>query len=128
MLNIFKKYFKKDIPEFLALTEYEFKGKYFYRVASWMWLNERQIVVHDPHGPRMITMYEWPQIIFLDAKGKLTVTEYVDYMAEQYSKVPKGLDNTIIEQLNSLFELKLIDFSDTEVTLEDNIIHPVQMK
>lgn len=66
-----------------------------------------------------------PQLIFLDAKGKLTVREYVEYMAQQYSKVPENLDDTIIQELNSLITEKIIVYSDVEITLESKFEQPI---
>lgn len=126
MFRLFKKYFHKDKPEFNSLKTFAYKDKYFHRVATWDWLTQKEIFIYDPHGPRRLTLDEWPQKVFLDAKGKLTVSEYVDYMATLYrSKIPKELDETIINQLNSLFELKLIEYSDTEIKLELKFEKPI---
>ena len=118
MFNLIKKYFKNEKPEFSSLKAYANKDKFFYRVAQWDWLTKTEINIFDPHGPRLITLDAWPQLVFLDANGQLTVAEYIDYMASQYeSKIPAELDETIIDQLNSLTELKLIEFSDIKITV-----------
>lgn len=126
MFDSFKKYFQKEKPEFNSLKVFPYKDKYFQRVATWDWLNKEQIHIFDPHGPRLITLDEWPQLVFLDAKGKLTVSEYIDYMASKYpGKIPEELDETIIYQLNTLAEEKLIEYFDEEVKLETKFENPI---
>lgn len=126
MFKSFKKHFQKEKPEFNSLKVFQYKDKYFHRVATWDWLNKAQIHIFDPHGTRLITLDEWPQLVFLDAKGKLTVSEYIDYVASKYpSKIPRELDETIIYQLNTLAEEKLIEYSDTEVKLEAKFENPI---
>ncbi len=127
MFDSIKKYFQKEKPEFNSLNVFPYKDKYFHRVATWDWLNKEQIHIFDPHGPRLITLDEWPQLVFLDAKGKLTVSEYIDYMASKYTRIPKGLDETIIYQLNTLADAKLIEYTDTEVKLESKFENPISI-
>ena len=43
MFDSLKKYFKKDKPEFNELKNFAEKNKYFYRIAPWDWLTEKQI-------------------------------------------------------------------------------------
>lgn len=103
---------KRDKPEFHALRIFPEKDSYFYRVAAWDWLNQKQIVVYDPQGPRVITMDDWPQMIFLEADGQLTVSEYTEHISTLYRSVPNSIDETIIYQLNSLIDLKIIAYSE----------------
>ncbi|RZK67693.1 MAG: hypothetical protein EOO85_25225 [Pedobacter sp.] len=126
MFDSIKRYFKKEKPAFNVLQAFPHKDKYFYRVAAWDWLTDKHIHVYDPHNPRLITMDDWPQLIFLDANGKLTVTEYVDYMATCYgSKIPNELDQTIINELTTLLDMKLIKFANTQVKLEAKFETPI---
>ncbi len=98
----------------------EFKDKYFVRLAQWDWLNTDMIQVTDNHAPRMITMDPWPQLIYLEADGQKTVSEFVYNMASKYSMsqtIPKDLDSTIIKSLNSLINDRLIKLSDEKSKL-----------
>ena len=71
------------------------------------------ITVVDPHGPRMLTMDPWPQIIFLESDGQRTVAEFIHYMAGGYSgAIPEELDKTVIDELLKLIDYKIIKFSD----------------
>ena len=64
-------------------------------------------------------MDAWPQLVFLDATGKLTVAGYVDYMAHRYSgQIPEKLDATIIEEIEGLADENLLIFSDIPVLLQ----------
>ncbi len=68
MFGIFKKK-PKELPKFDFLHSYEKKHKYFIRTLQWDWLNEEMIHLFDNKSPRVITMDEWPQQIYLDADG-----------------------------------------------------------
>lgn len=115
----FKLYHKPTLPAFPALAAYEYKDYYFCRVARWNWLDNTHIVVKDPHAPRMITMDPWPQLLFLDASGKLTVAGYVDYMAHRYQRnTPDKLDATIIEELEKLVQMKLLALSEQPISIQ----------
>ena len=112
MFNLFKKKPKPALPPFETLAAYPDKDKYFVRVAQWyeFRFNQSNIVVIDPHGPRMITMDPWPKTVFLNATGNRTVKEYIEYLAGQYDgEVPAALDDTVLFELNKLvYDLKLI--------------------
>lgn len=70
------------------------------------------ITVIDPHGPRMLTMDPWPQLLFLEADGQKTVAEFIDYMAGKYSgTIPEALDKTVIEELLKLIAYRIVQFS-----------------
>ncbi len=129
MFDTIKKYFRKEMPEFNSLKAFADKDKYFYRVALWDLLTETEIHIYDPHGPRMFTLDEWPQIVFLKARGQLTVTEFVDHMASQYKfRIPAELDETIIEQLNSLSDSILIAYADHKIDLEAKFENPLSLE
>ncbi|MRG49077.1 hypothetical protein GFS24_28465 [Chitinophaga sp. SYP-B3965] len=62
----------------------------------------------------MFNLDPWPQIVFIAAKGKMTVVQYVADCASKYtSAIPTALDETIIYELDQLLHEKLIAFSDT---------------
>lgn len=125
MLNSLKKFFQKEKPTLASLQTFPYKDYYFYRVATWDWISESQIHIYDPHEPRMITLDEWPQMVFLDARGMLTVTEYVDYVASLYDSPVQDLDQTIIHQLNSLAAEKLITYANAKKKLESKFEFPL---
>lgn len=108
------KFFRKarKLPPFDVLKAYEFRNHYFRRTATWNWLDTENIVVIDPHSPRMITMDPWPQKIFLAADGQKTIEEYVIEVAHEYSgTAPALLDQTIIEELKGLLAIKIVELS-----------------
>lgn len=75
----------------------------------------------------MITMDPWPQKIYLDAIGQLTVSEYVNRVSQEYPKnqVPEQLDFIILEMLQGLInEEKIISLSDKPFELDDLILNP----
>lgn len=112
MFNFFKKK-RKQLPPFEALKLSPFRGKYFVRIAQWDWLDKEHITVTDPHGPRMFTLDAWPQLVFIAANGQMTVTEYVHFMAGKYSgEVPGILDQTVINQIKTLLDYRIIELRD----------------
>lgn len=125
--------FKKDKSvEFNTIKAYVNKDKYFVRTKSWDWLNEKQIYVANVlnNKPTMITMEPWPQEIFLDADGQITVSEMVELASKMYldsnMPIPPNLDQIIIDELESLvFELSIIELKDTPTTLPPNLLNPM---
>ena len=111
MFGIFKN--KKEHPAFDTLNNFNKKDFYFIRVTPWDWLNKEIITVFDPHNSRVFTLDAWPQYIFIAANGQMTVQEYVYYMADKYKgKIPDELDQTIIDELLTLIDYRVIEFSD----------------
>lgn len=125
MFGLFKSNGKK-LPEFKKLNESEIKDKYFYRIASWNWLNEDSISVLDPKSPRMITMDAWPQLVFLEANGQKTIEEFILHMAKQYKKIPNELDEVILHQINQLFKEGLINLNDEKAKLNADFVGPIK--
>lgn len=125
MLDALRKFLQYGKPEFNSLKLFPHKDQYFYRVAMWGWLTEDCIHIYDPHGPRRITLDPWPQRVFLEAKGNLTVSDYIHQLASLYkTNIPKKLDDMIIYQLNTLYREKVIEYSDTAIQLEPRFENP----
>lgn len=114
--------------KFKTLEVSELKDKYFYRTANWDWLTHHMIHVYDNNSPRIITMDYWPQKIFLEATGQITVSELIHSVASKYPStgIPKNLDLAIIEELESLVnDLRLISLSVSPVELSSSILNPL---
>jgi len=105
MFGLFKKK-PKVLPNFNYLENYSNRDKYFVRTLQWDWLNETMIHLFDNKSPRMITMDEWPQQIYLDANGQKTIAEYILWMANQFrsGQMPENLDKDMIEMIEGLIE------------------------
>lgn len=117
MFGLFKK--KKQYPPFDLLSASELKNKYFIRSAEWDLLTEDSIFVFDPNSPTTFTLDQWPQLVFLAAKGQMTVQEYVYYAADKYdSEIPQMLDKTILDQIQTLLEYKIIRLADSKQQLD----------
>lgn len=111
------------------LTFETIKNQYFYRTEKWDWLNETMIHVYDSRRPRMITMDPWPQEVFLDAKGEVTVKQYIQDFYYRYpeGKAPDGLKENIMEVLNGLIvEEGIVKLSDIPITLDEAILKPLR--
>lgn len=100
------------IPDFGTLKKSPLKDLYFYRTAKWHWINKDMITIIDSHAPRMITLDPWPQLVFLGASGKLTISEYVHLMARKYDKlIPPNLDTTVLSMIDLLLKDQVICLS-----------------
>ena len=112
---------------FKTLESSEYKNLYFHRTEEWDWHTSEMIRVIDSKNPRTITMDPWPQKIYLEALGQLTVEDYVHTVAKEYPKsnAPKELDIIILEMLEDLvYGEKVVAFSNIPVTLEASILNP----
>ena len=115
---MFFKFLKKEkpVPRFELLESSGIRNRYFIRTASWRKLDKQHVVVTDPHGPRLITLDPWPQIVFLAADGQLTVTEYIHQLATQYSgEIPLLLDKTVLDEIDTLLNYKIIALADSKM-------------
>ncbi|WP_143305082.1 hypothetical protein [Chitinophaga vietnamensis] len=100
-------------PSFDALAAYPHKDCYFHRTAQWYWVTNKEITIIDPHQPRMVTLDQLPQMVFLSAGGSKTVEEFIRFTVSKYRRgAPPQLDATIIAELDSLIREKLIALSD----------------
>lgn len=113
--------------KFITLESYEFRDKYFYRICKWDWLTRDTIHVFDNNRPRIITMDYWPQLIFLEAKGQSTVSEFIHTIASKYptNQIPANFDSSLIEALESLLNDNLIELSDSPFQLDISILNPL---
>lgn len=105
MFGIFKRK-TKELPKFEYLDNHPNRDMYFIRTLQWDWLNEKMIQLIDNKSPRVITMDEWPQQIYLDADGQKTIAEYILWMANQFDRgqVPEDLDQEMIRMIEDLIK------------------------
>lgn len=118
MFGLFKKK-AKGLPSFQYLEDYANRDKYFVRTLQWDWLNDTMIHLFDNKAPRMITMDEWPQQVYLDAVGQKNTGEYILWMANQYRRgeVPETLDKDMIELIENLVSDGMIEWRDEKTIL-----------
>lgn len=114
------------------IDSYPNRDKYIARTKPWDWLNENEIYVADKVDgkPKMITFDFWPHEIYLDATGQITVQQLIAQAKQQYidsnMSIPDKIDVEIIESLESLvFNLKIVEFSDSKVNLAPEIEKPI---
>jgi len=86
-----------------------------------------KIAVFDDNAPRVITFDPWPQVIFLEATGHRTITQFVIDMANGYNKeVPKSLEETIITEIERMVQNNLISLSNVAVQLDKRLLEPLR--
>lgn len=133
-INMFKKLFGKKVisPQLDYLSTYVNKDKFFVRIAPWDWLNKKEIYVafKIDDKPAMITMDFWPQEIFLDANGQITVAELISIACEQFIKsnieIPKNVDEYLINELEKLVnKLQIVEFRDNKEALTEKVDIPM---
>lgn len=137
-MGIFDKLFnkKQTIPEFEFIKSYLHKDKYFSRVKKWNWLNSEHISLiekNDEGKIKMTTLEYWPQEMFLDANGQLTIADYLNVLIKQFQdsnmEIPNDLDVFMTETLWSLkTELKAIEFTETPIELKAELKNPIKEK
>jgi hypothetical protein len=113
MFSFLKK--KNKYPPFNLLTSFHKRNAYFTRTAEWAWLDNESIFITNPVSLEVFRPTGWPQDIFINANGAMTVAEYVHYTASRYSdKIPYELDQIIIMELIKLSGQQLITFVDSK--------------
>ena len=122
-------WFKKDTyPEFTALRASPTKDQYFYRTAYFHWMDDaQQQLCASPLGQtKMITMDDWPQMVFLDATGQLTVEQYTLALARRFPRrqVNSDFDKNILYQIEQLQEIRCVALSNQPVQLTREFSEP----
>lgn len=109
----------------------DLKDKYFARTEKWDWLTKERIHVFDSKTPRIISMDLWPQMIYIDAIGDITIGDYIDEFASRYpkGKVPEDLDDIILKTIQDLYqEEDILKISENPIELEESILYSVTRK
>lgn len=104
------------------------KNKYFFRKMRFYYLNDEVgIVAMDDKSPRLITFDPWPQQIFLNATGKITIYDFLIEMASLYrGTIPERLDKTIIEEVERLIKEEVIAISDEPNKIDPEYLTPIK--
>ena len=124
MFSFFRK--KGPLPPFNDLRSSPIKEKYFVRTCQWRWLDKTAITVIDKEQPRIITLDPWPQLVFLEATGDKTISEFIHYLAGQYtSKIPPELDITVLSEIETLLGEKMIELKNEKTILPPGILQPL---
>ena len=122
-------WFKKDTyPELDTIRSSPIRNQYFHRIARYHWMDEQEqaIAVMHPVDAKLITMDDWPQIVFLDAVGDITVKEYTFALAKRFPRreVTSDFDKNILYQIEQLTDLGIVALSDTPVQLPSEFAAP----
>lgn len=113
MFSFFKR--KSKYPPFRVLWTFDKRNCYFIKNAEWGWLDDEHVFVTDPRSLKTTALEQWEQLVFLSANGQMTVTDFVKYMADQYTDpIPETLDHVIIDALLNLAGQQLIKFSSSK--------------
>jgi hypothetical protein len=109
---------KSKYPNFRILNTFYKKDFYFLRNTEWSRLDDNSILVTDPKKLEILTLTDWPQIVFRLAEGVMTIEESVYFIADQYpDKIPEMLDETVILEILALEKKKIIVLSNHQQKL-----------
>jgi hypothetical protein len=127
MFSIFHKKSKFILPPFIELAEYPDRDKYFYRQVEWYYINNHQIAIIDPTRPEPVPMEILHQLVFMDAKGQMTVRQYIEYAAiKDKFGLNEDLDLAIIALIDMLLADGIIGLSDTPKKLVPRYKKPLE--
>jgi hypothetical protein len=119
-MKIFDFFQKGNTSQFPALAQSPIKNHYFFRTTQWDWLDEKSIQVFDNHAPRIVKLDGWLQLIYLEANGQQTISEFLSKMAGMYHEkepMPANLDEMILSHVKALTEDRLMQTSSGKSTL-----------
>ena len=101
-------------------------SKYFIRNAQFLLLNERVVII-DSNSPTVVTMDEWPELIFLAADGQHTIAEFIASIGSEYDGgMPEGLPEQIRSIIQDLSEHGYITLLSSKKTLPYYFAIPVE--
>lgn len=110
MFSFFKR--KSKYPPFRVLWTFDKRNSYFIKNAEWGWRDDEHVFVTDPSSLKTTALEPWEQLVFLSANGQMTATDFVKYIADQYTDpIPATLDHVIIDALLNMAGKQLIKFS-----------------
>jgi hypothetical protein len=82
----------------LAYSADDLDPKYFIRNTTYRMLDKRVVLI-ERDRPGIVTMDDWPQLIFLSADGEHSVAEFIASLGKQY---PKGMPPELPNQTRRL--------------------------
>lgn len=102
------------------------RSHYFARNAAFRIGTDQRLLVHDLARPRVITMDDWPELVFMAADGSRTISQYLDELREMYEGAPPAeLEACVMYQLDSLLNEGLIVLHEQPIELPDNLLKPM---
>ena len=115
-------------PDYIPSDEFlsnELCDKYFFRTIPFRLINSNKIVASDPESSHVITFDPWPEGIFINANGKITLKEFLIDTAKAYrGQIPPTLEKTIIEEIERLIKNNFISVSEFPVELDKSLLYP----
>lgn len=100
--------------------------QYFYRNIIFTRKNN-QVSLVDINRPDNAThLEEWLGIVVSLADGRHTIQELIDYMKKNYQQAPASLEKTLHSVIERLEEGKIIQLSESEVSLPYYLSLPIE--
>ena len=100
--------------------------QYFYRNSIFTRKNN-QVSLVDINRPNNAThLEEWLGIVVSLADGQHTIQQLIDYVRNRYQKIPESLEKTLHSVIERLEEGKIIQLSDSAVSLPYYLTLPIE--
>lgn len=90
-------------------------SQFFSRSATWQFMQDRLVVIDSfsSKAPRMITMEEWHETVFLAADGRHTVRELIEQIGKHFPDgPPDGLGDHILSVIEALIAEEILRLHD----------------
>lgn len=101
-------------------------AQYFYRNVIFSKIND-QISLADLDHPESVTPLDgWLGIVVALADGQHTIQQMIDYMSKQYRESPVNLEETLHSVVERLDEGKIIQLSESVVSLPYYLTLPIE--
>ena len=101
-------------------------SQYFYRNAIFSNFNSLVSLVDINNPERRTSLEEWLGIVVSLADGQHTIQELIDYMGQQYQQAPANLEETLHSVIGRLEEGRIIQLSDTPISLPYYLQYPIE--
>jgi len=101
-------------------------AKYFHRNIIFSSKDKQVSLVDVNHPDRVTPLDEWLGIVVALADGQHTIQQMIDFMSKQYHEAPVNLEKTLHSVIERLEEGKLIQLSESAVSLPYYLALPIE--
>ncbi|MBV1869586.1 MAG: hypothetical protein KUG76_01660 [Gammaproteobacteria bacterium] len=101
-------------------------AKYFYRNVVFSSKNKQVSLVDINHPDKVTLLEEWLGIVVALADGQHTIQQMIDFMSKQYQEAPVNLEKTLHSVIERLEEGKLVQLSESAVSLPYYLTLPIE--
>lgn len=101
-------------------------AQYFYRNIIFTRKNNQISLVDINQPDHVMPLDDWLGIVVSLADGRHTIQQLIDYMGQQYQEAPEGLEKTLHSVIERLEEGKIVQLSESAVSLPYYLSSPIE--